>query len=288
MIDFRELIKAGAHFGHQTSRWCPKMDPYLWGSKNNVHLIDVSKTAIQLEKAANFLESVVADGGQILWIGTKRPAQAIIHEAAVKTDMPYVNHRWIGGTLSNYSQVKKSVTKLLHYEDILARAEKFTYYTKKEMGEFQKMVSRLSKSVGGIRTLNWPIGALVVVDVLKEQSAIQEAHIMGVPVVALVDTNGDPSLVDYVIPANDDAPKSIQVVIDYLVQAVAKGKVAAQVKSQAAREVKKEKREEATRSKEKEEGVKASGTEPKRVAPTKTAAAKEKDAADEQTVEEKA
>lgn len=227
MIDFRQLIKAGVHFGHQTSRWCPKMAPYIWGFKNDVHLIDVSKTASQMEKAAKFLESVVAEGKTVLWVGTKKPAQAIVQEAALASEMPFVNHRWIGGTLSNYSQVKKSLTKMLHYEDVLSKSDSNPHYTKKEFNVFGKIVGRLDKNVGGIRGMRWPIGALVLVDVSKERSALKEAVAMGIPVVALVDTNGDPSLVDYVIPGNDDAPRAIKEVIDYLSQAAQKGKAAA-------------------------------------------------------------
>ena len=223
MIDFRRLIKAGTHFGHQTSRWSPKMAPYIWGHKNGVHLIDVSKTAHQLEKAAKFLESISAQGKSVLWVGTKKPAQAIIYTTATHLNMPYVNHRWIGGTLNNYAQVKKSVTRLLHFEDIIDRSEKFPHYTKKELNTFSKVVDRLKKNVGGIRSLSWPVGALVVVDVKKERSAIKEAASMKIPVIALVDTNSDPSLVDYVVPGNDDAPRAIQVIIDYLMAAVEKG-----------------------------------------------------------------
>lgn len=143
MIDFRELVKAGVHFGHQTSRWVPKMAPYIWGVKNKVHLIDVSKTANQIEKAAKFLETVSGEGKQVLLVGTKKSAQEIIYAAAKKLGMPYVNHRWIGGTLSNPAQVRKSVTKMLHYEDVLVKAEKFPHYTKKELNEFQKSADRL-------------------------------------------------------------------------------------------------------------------------------------------------
>ena len=225
---FESLIKSGIHWGHQKSRRNPKMDPYIWGSKNGVSLIDVSKTAYQLDKAANFLESVAAAGETILWVGTKKPAQDIIYSVATTLNMPYVTHRWIGGTLSNYSQVTKSRTKLLHYEDVLARSEKFPFYTKKELNVIQKAVERLKKNVGGIRSLTWPIGAIVLVDILKERSALKEAARMGVPIVALVDTNADPSLVDYVIPGNDDAPKAIKLVFDYLSQAVAKGMTVAQ------------------------------------------------------------
>ena len=145
MVDFKELIKAGVHFGHRRSVWSPRMAPFIWGFKNNVHLIDVSKTAHNLEQAAQFLVSVAADGKSILWVGTKKPAQAIIYAAANRLGMPYVTHRWIGGTLSNHSQVKKSVTKLLHYEDILSKASKYPYYTKKELNTFQKVVDRLKE-----------------------------------------------------------------------------------------------------------------------------------------------
>ena len=227
MIDFRTLVKAGVHFGHQKTRWCPKMAPYIWGFKNNTHLIDVSKTATHLEKAALFLQSVAAENKQILWVGTKKAAQEAILTTATSLNQPYVNHRWIGGSLSNNPQVRKSVTKLLHHEDIIAKAEKFPHYTKKEFALFQKMVDRLQKNVGGIRHLNWPVGAIVLVDVIKEQSALKEAARMGIPVVAMVDTNGDPSMVNYVIPANDDAPRSIKLIIDYLGQAVRKGQESA-------------------------------------------------------------
>ncbi len=227
MIDFRKLVEAGVHFGHQRSRKCPKMDPYIWGIKNDTLLIDVSKTAHCLEKAATFLEDVAAQGKGILWVGTKKPAQDIISSAATNLKMPYVSHRWVGGTLSNYGQVKKSITKMLHLEDVVAKSEQYPHYKKKEINVFQKQIARLQKSVGGIRGLSWPVGALVLVDVSKERSALKEAIAMGVPVVALVDTNADPSLVDYVIPANDDAPRSIKLLINYLAEAAARGKARA-------------------------------------------------------------
>lgn len=223
MMDLKQLMKACVHIGHQKTRWCPKMAPYIWGHKNGIHLLDVSKIANQLDKASNFLESVAASGAPILWVGTKKAAQESIREAARVTSMPSVTHRWVGGSLSNYPQVKKSVTKLLHFEDILAKAEKFPHYTKKELSVFQKNLDRLVKNVGGIRKLTWPVGAIVIVDVLKEHSALKEAAAMGVPIVALVDTNGDPSFVDFVIPANDDAPKSIKLVVEQLSEAVQRG-----------------------------------------------------------------
>ncbi len=230
MIDLRSLIKAGVHFGHQKSRWCPKMAPYIWGHKNNVHLIDVSKTAAQLEKASKFLEDVASQGLPILWVGTKKAAQASIEKFATQLDMPYVNHRWIGGTLSNYAQVKKSVTKLLYYEDVLEKSEKFPHYTKKEFNTIQKAVDRLKKNVGGIRKLTWPVAAIGLVDVNKEKAARLEATRMGVQIVGIADTNSDPEGISYVVPANDDAPRSIEVVLEYLAQAVAKGATKAPTK----------------------------------------------------------
>jgi small subunit ribosomal protein S2 len=243
----KRLVEAGVHFGHLMSRWCPKMAPYIWGNRNKVHLIDVSKTAHQLERAAQFLESVAAEGKQVLWVGTKKAAQGAIAQAAKVSHMPSVNHRWIGGTLSNFIQVKKSVTKLAHHEDVIEKAEKMPHYTKKELNVFQKLVQRLDKNVGGIRQLKWPIGAVVIVDVRKEAAALREAVTMGIPVVGLVDTNNDPSLVDYVIPGNDDAPEAVACILEVLGAAVARGvemyKQAAAKRGEAARAEKRAKGE---------------------------------------------
>lgn len=222
MIDLKKLIEAGVHFGHQTWRWCPKMQPYIWGEKNSIHLIDVSKTARQMEKAAAFLESVASEGKPILWIGTKKAAQKVIEEVAGQLKAPYVNHRWIGGTLTNFPQVKKSVTKLLHYEDILAKASEHSY-TKKELVHLQKMADRHRKNVGGICHLSWPVGAIVIIDVKKEHTAVREAATMGIPVVGIVDTNSDPSMITYPIPANDDIIRSNKLITEYLAEAAARG-----------------------------------------------------------------
>ncbi len=223
MIDFRKLIEAGVHFGHQSSRWCPRMAPYIWGQKGGVHLIDVSKTAVQLEKAAQFLEKVAGEGKAVLWVGTKKPAQAVMHQAATQARGSFVTHRWIGGTLTNYSQVKKSITKYLHLIDVIKKSSESSHYTKKELNSFQKRVDRLEKNIGGILHLKWPVGAVVVVDVKKEHSVVKEAQVVGVPVIALVDTNSDPSGVSFVIPGNDDAPKAIACVVEYLAAAAQRG-----------------------------------------------------------------
>lgn len=226
MIDYKTLIDAGVHFGHKKSRWDPKMAPYIWGVRSGTHLINVAKTAQCLEEAAKFLEDMASQGKTILWVGTKKPAQSFIAAAATKLGSPYVTNRWIGGTMTNFPQVKKSITKMLHLEDVIAKSAKSTesLYTKKEIVSLQKMVERLRKNVGSIAGISWPIGAVVIVDVKKEQTALREAAAMKIPVVGIVDTNSDPSLVDYVIPANDDLPRSIQLIIEYLAQAVERGK----------------------------------------------------------------
>lgn len=225
MIDFRQLIDAGLHFGHQKSRWCPKMKPFIWGHRGGIHLIDISKTAHALEKTAAFLESIVARGETILWVGTKKSAKEVVGVVGRDLKMPYVNYRWVGGTITNYHQVKKAVTKLMHYEDILDRAAKSenTVYTKKELGRFEKLSQRLERSVGGLKDLRMPIGAVVLLDVKKEHTALLEANGAGIPVVALVDTNADPSGIDFVIPGNDDSTKGIKFVLDYLQAAAKKG-----------------------------------------------------------------
>jgi small subunit ribosomal protein S2 len=226
MIDFNQLIKAGLQFGHQTSRWCPKMEPYIWGKRGGIHLLDVSKIAYSLEKAANFLESTAAEGKSILWVGTKKPAKELVARVAQELNMPYVNHRWVGGTISNFHQVKKAVTKYLHYKDIIAKAaenaEAF-HYTKKEIGVFQKTADRMEKIVGGLKDLRMPLGAIILIDVNKEETALYEANAAGIPVIALVDSNGNPTGVDFVIPGNDDSPKGIQLILEYLAARAAKG-----------------------------------------------------------------
>lgn len=222
MLDFREMLKAGVHFGHKTARWCPKMRPFIWGAKNKVHLIDVSKTAILLEKAGSYIKAVAAEGGTLLWVGTKKPAQASITKIATSLQMPFVINRWVGGTLSNYDQVKKAITRLLHLRDVVKKGG--THYKKKEFVMINKEIARLEKNVGGILDLEYPPAALIVVDAKKEHAAVKEASKLGVPVIALVDTNTDPEGVSIIIPANDDSPRSINFVLDYLFAQAQEGK----------------------------------------------------------------
>jgi len=224
MIDFRQLIDVGLHFGHQKSRWCPKMEAYIWGHRGGIHLIDISKTAHALQKSSAFLEAVVARGETVLWVGTKKPAKEAVVQVGLTTGMPYVDYRWVGGTITNNAQVKKAVTKLLHYDDIVAKSTaENSSYTKKEVTRIQKLAERLRRTFGGLTTLSMPIGAVVVIDVRKEQTAMLEALAAHIPVVALVDTNSDPSGIQYVIPGNDDSAKGIAFVLDFLKEGVLRG-----------------------------------------------------------------
>ena len=234
-MNYRTLIEAGVHFGHQKTRWCPLMKPYIWGLKSGIHLIDVSKTLQALEQAGKFLEQIAAEGKQVLFVGTKPAAQKIIEEAAIRAKAPFISYRWVGGLLTNHSQVKKSLVKMLNYEEVLEKAEDFRY-TKKELNSYKKIAEKLNKSLKGIRELSWPVGAVVLVDAKKENTALKEAIQSEVPVVALVDTNTDPSGVDFVIPGNDDSPKSIRLIVDYLATFVERGKAASVAKAKKAKE----------------------------------------------------
>jgi small subunit ribosomal protein S2 len=242
MIDLKQLIGVGLHFGHQKTRWCPKMKPFIWGHRGGVHLIDISKTAHALQKTAAFLEVVAARGETILWVGTKKQAKDAIVATGMATNMPYVNYRWVGGTITNYAQVKKAVTKLLHYEDVLVKSTRENSpYTKKEISRIQKLADRLRRSIGGLKTLTMPIGAVVIIDVRKEETALLEAVASRVPVVGLVDTNSDPSMIDYVIPGNDDSAKGIDFILAYLQEAVKKGVIKRAEISKKAKEAREEK-----------------------------------------------
>ena len=222
MIDLKILIKNGVHFGHQTSRWFPKMAPYIWGYKNNIHLIDISKTAHQLEQAAKFLESIASKNKSILLVGTKKAAKGLIKQISADLNLPYVTERWVGGIFTNRLQVQKAVKNYQTYKEILEKSDQYSY-TKKELNVCQKKLDRLERNIGGVKNLTWPLGAVLVVDVKKEHVAVKEAQVVGIPIVALVDTNCDPTGINYVIPANDDAPRSIGVLLNYLADAIKKG-----------------------------------------------------------------
>ncbi len=232
MIDLKKLVEAGVHFGHHSSKWHPKMKPYIWGTRNKVHLINVAKTAFLLDRAEKFLESAAAEGKQILWVGTKKTAQPLVRALADKLEMPYVYHRWIGGTLSNFEQVRKAITRLLHFRDVVAKSS--ARGTKKEYSVMLKEIERLEKNIGGISAMHGLPAAIVVVDAKKERAVIKEANNVGIPVVCLVDTNTDPSGVSYLIPANDDSPKSIEVIFEQLALGISRGKAVAAANAQEA------------------------------------------------------
>jgi small subunit ribosomal protein S2 len=221
MIDLREMLKAGVHFGHKTSRWSPKMRNYIWGAKNKTHLIDIAKTAILLERAGKFLSDLASKGGKFLIIGTKKPAQEIVLKCANELKMPFVVNRWIGGTLSNYDQVKKAITRLLHLRDVAQKAT--SYYKKKEIVMLQKEIARLEKNIGGIIDFEYPPSAVIAIDAQKEHTAIKEAAYLKIPVIAIVDTNTDPDLITHIIPANDDSPKSIAFIMNILTEQIKEG-----------------------------------------------------------------
>jgi len=221
----KRFIDAQVHFGHKTSKWNPHMQPYIWGAKNNIHIINISETEKSLDQAKKFLKEIAEQGRQIMFVGTKKAAQKAIEEVAKKANMPFVSQRWVGGTVTNFGHVKKSFAKLLHMQDVITKSSEFAY-TKKELSTIQKNVERLQKNIGGIIGLKYPIGALVLVDIKKDQTALREARAAGVPVVAFVDTNDDPLMVGQngvVIPTNNDSPKAIALILEELGAAVQEG-----------------------------------------------------------------
>ncbi len=218
-----ELFASGVQFGHQTRAWCPKMSRYIWGEKDGVHLINIALTEMQIEKAEKMLEAISQKGLSILWVGTKRVARDIISRCAQETEQPYFSDRWIGGTLTNYHEVKKAVTNMLYNKEILEKADR-QLYTKKELNVLQKKIERAEKSVGGIERLGQRPGVIVMIGVKEERVALREAERMGIPVIALVDTNCDPSGVTLVVPANDDRESSISLILGYFTEAVKRGR----------------------------------------------------------------
>ena len=214
------LLEAGAHFGHQTRRWNPKMGKYIFGAKNNIHIIDLVQTETMLGEAQKFLSSVVAGGGTVLFVGTKRQARPIITEVATKTGMPYVTERWLGGMLTNFATISDRVKYLKKLESQKESGELATR-TKKENLLIDDEIAHLNHVLGGIREMRRLPEALFVVDVPREGIAIAEARKLNIPVVAIVDSNADPDLVDYIIPANDDAIRSIKFIVGSIGDAVA-------------------------------------------------------------------
>ncbi|HSE29882.1 MAG TPA: 30S ribosomal protein S2 [Candidatus Saccharimonadales bacterium] len=222
-VDIKALLASGAHFGHKTSRWHPKMAKYIHSKRAGSHIIDLTKTVEGLEKALPFLTKTAAEGKQILFVSTKRQARDIVKQAALETKMPYITERWMGGMLTNTKTVNERIKHLKQLETKMAAGELAGRYNKLEVQRFQEEIDSLNFKYGGIKELNGRPGAMFVVDVVVEENAIKEARRLDIPVVAIVDSNANPDLIDYVIPANDDAIKGIQLIVDYVKQAVEEG-----------------------------------------------------------------
>ena len=213
-FSMRQLLEAGVHFGHQTQRWNPKMQQYIYGSRNGIHILDLTQTVPMLDAALNVIRDTVAKGGRILFVGTKRQAQKGIADAAEKSAQFYMNHRWLGGTLTNWQTVSQSINRLKAIDE--AAAQGFEGLTKKERLGMEREQAKLQASLGGIREMGGVPDLLFVIDVNKEDLAILEANKLGIPVVAVVDTNCSPAGVDYVIPGNDDAARAIAALFDLI------------------------------------------------------------------------
>ena len=222
-VDIKQLLEAGVHFGHKTSRWHPKMAPYIHSKRQDSHIIDLTKTVEGLDKALPFLTSVAASGKQVLFVGTKKQAKDAVKAIAEKYNQPYVTERWIGGMLTNVATVNQQIKKLKDLEKRMESGDLEKRYSKLEVQRFAEEIEELNMKYGGIKNLNGRPGAFVVVDVIVDDNAVKEAQVLGVPVVGVVDTNADPTQITYPVPGNDDAVKGTQLLLDYFGQAVAEG-----------------------------------------------------------------
>lgn len=223
VVSLEDLLAAGCHFGHQARRWNPKMSKYIWGERNGVHIFDLEKTQAALTDACELARSMTREGKLIVFVGTKRQASAVIEEEAQKAGVPFVSRRWLGGTLTNWKQLKKSIDRLKDLESKRDSGD-FDRYTKHERLLIDREINRLTRLIGGLRTLTDAPQALFVVDVKHEIAAVLEARRRGVPVIAIVDTNCDPVLADAVIPANDDATWSVRLISSKISEAIQLGK----------------------------------------------------------------
>ncbi len=222
-VSMRDLLQAGAHFGHQTRYWNPKMGKYIFGARNKIHIINLEKTVPALNEAIAFVEKLSGGKNKILFVGTKRAASKVIREEADKAGMPYVNHRWLGGMLTNYKTIRQSIRRL---RDLETQQQDGTFdkLTKKEVLMNQREMEKLERSIGGIKNMGGLPDALFVIDVDHERLAINEANKLGIPVIGVVDTNSDPDGVDFVIPGNDDAIRAIKLYVGAIAAACGKGK----------------------------------------------------------------
>ncbi len=280
-LSVKDLLEAGCHFGHQTKRWNPKMKDYVYGSKNGISIIDITKTIYQVSDACNFLQRTVVNGGKILFVGTKRQAQQIVREAAENTGMYYMMERWMGGTLTNNTTIRKSIRKMQEIDATVS--DENTSLKKKEIAVLSRMGEKLHRDLDGIAEMKKLPDVVVVIDVCHDEIAVKEARKLNIPIVAIVDTNGDPEPIDYPIAANDDAVKSIKVIMDTFVETI---KDAAEIWGRKVAE-EKAKAEAATAEKTKEESKprakRAAGTK----RPSRKAAAADSVKVDEADVKAK-
>ncbi len=223
-VDLKQLLESGAHFGHQTRRWNPKMKKYIFGVRGGIHIIDLVQTGALLEDALKFVTKATENGGDVLFVATKRQAKNVVKDAAVAAGMPYVTERWLGGMLTNWNTISKRITRLKMLEDQKASGEMETNYNKKEVGVLTEETAKLNHIFGGVKDMASMPAAVFVVDAPHENTAILEARRLGIPVIAFADTNANPDLIDYPIPANDDAIKSVTVITQMIADAASAGK----------------------------------------------------------------
>ncbi len=232
-VDIKKLLKSGAHFGHTTSRWHPKMAPYLHSKRAGNHIIDLTKTVEALEKVLPLVSKTVSGGKQVLLVGTKRQAKELIQQAATDTGMPYVVNRWVGGMLTNTTTMNGRIKYLKDLENKLESGELANRYNKLEVQRFSEEIAHMNYLYGGIKDMQGRPGLVYVTDVVTDHLAVKEAKRLGIPVIGVVDSNADPTLIDYPIPANDDALKAIQLLLEYIVAAISEGKAGAKAPKEA-------------------------------------------------------
>jgi small subunit ribosomal protein S2 len=224
----KNLLEAGVHFGHQTRRWNPKMAPYIFTERNGIYIIDLQKTVKKVEEAYNFIKEISSEGGEVLFVGTKKQAQEAIEGEAKRCNMPYVNQRWLGGMLTNYKTIKKRIDRL-HELGKMEEEGIFEVLPKKEVIQLKHEEERLEKFLGGIKDMENMPAAIFIVDPRKERIAVKEAEILGIPVIAIVDTNCDPDEIDLVIPGNDDAIRAVKLLTGTMANAVLEGRQGEQI-----------------------------------------------------------
>ena len=235
VISMKQLLEAGVHFGHQTRRWNPKMAPYIYTERNGIHIIDLQKSVGMVDTAYEAIKNIVANGGTILFVGTKKQAQEAVKDEAIRSGMYYVNERWLGGMLTNFKTIKSRIAKLKEYEK-MSEDGTFDVLPKKEVSQIKKAWEKLEKNLGGIKEMKKLPDAIFVVDPKKERICIQEAHTLDIPVIGIADTNCDPDELTYVIPGNDDAIRAVKLIVAKMADAVIEANQGEQV-GDAAEEV---------------------------------------------------